>query len=173
MQYYSANIPKVGYQSSSKGFTLIELIVAVLVLAIVTTIGIPAFNDLIDQYRLSTIKDDINASHNFARSSAISLGTSVSLCGASNSELSAEGECSLDWSNGWIAYQIKGGVLIPIRYWSPNGQITITADSISTFLPDGSLKLGNNHVEITQDDQTQCLTVLFSGQLVVTQGNCS
>jgi prepilin-type N-terminal cleavage/methylation domain-containing protein len=61
------------------GFTLIELMVAVAVLAIVMAIGVPSMRELIQNNRLVTHADDIAGIINFARAEAIQRRADITL----------------------------------------------------------------------------------------------
>ncbi|USD22090.1 GspH/FimT family pseudopilin [Microbulbifer variabilis] len=90
-----------GKKRTQSGFTLIELLVAMTVFAIVVSVAIPSFTDMINNYRSSALADDfINALH-YSRSEAVKRGTNVSICASSNGS-SCAGENK--WSDGWIVF---------------------------------------------------------------------
>lgn len=55
----------------SAGFTLIELMITLLIMAIVITVGVPSFNEFIASQRVRTTSSDIMADIAFARAEAI------------------------------------------------------------------------------------------------------
>jgi type IV fimbrial biogenesis protein FimT len=61
------------------GFTLIEILVSISILAILTAIAVPQFNNLTKRYRIQAIRDELIASLQWARSEAIRRGTDVIL----------------------------------------------------------------------------------------------
>lgn len=65
----------------AKGFTLIELIVTLAVLAILLAVGVPAFNGVIESSRLTTQANALLGSVNYARSEAVKRGETVSIQG--------------------------------------------------------------------------------------------
>lgn len=82
------------------GFTIIELMVTLIVLAIVMAIVVPNFTGLINRNASLAIGEEMITAFNFARTEAIKLRQPVSIC---PSDDDATG-CGDDWSNGWIVY---------------------------------------------------------------------
>lgn len=83
----------------SRGFTLIELMVAIMVLAILLGVAVPSFRDAALGSRLTAYANDIVASAQLARSEAIKRNANVLLCASEDGE-----ECGTDagWEVGWI-----------------------------------------------------------------------
>lgn len=83
----------MGWQPKSKdetaGFTLVELIVTLAVLAILLTLAAPSYNSFIRNQRVKTAAFDLMSSINYARSEAIKRNGDVSI--------NATG----DWTSGW------------------------------------------------------------------------
>jgi type IV fimbrial biogenesis protein FimT len=88
--------------SLGRGFTLIELMVTIGILAVLLTIAIPSFTSTIINYRLTSISNTFVASAQLARSEAIKRNGKVTMC------KSADGlTCTTagGWEQGWILYQ--------------------------------------------------------------------
>jgi type IV fimbrial biogenesis protein FimT len=64
---------------SSRGFTLIELMITVAILAILLGIGVPSFVDFIRNNRASTQANELATALNLARSEAVKRGLPVTL----------------------------------------------------------------------------------------------
>jgi len=62
---------------SQKGFTLIEMMVAIAILAILVTLAAPSFNSFIDKYRVKRASDSISAFLVNAKSEAVKRNTEV------------------------------------------------------------------------------------------------
>lgn len=63
---------------SPKGFTLIELMVAIAILGILVTLAAPSFNSFIDKYRVKRAADTVSAFLINTKSEAIKRNTAVS-----------------------------------------------------------------------------------------------
>ena len=75
---------------ASRGFTLLELMVVVALLAIISTLAAPSFKDLLASQRVRVTAYNIVADLILARSEALKRGENVSLTPASS-----------QWTNGW------------------------------------------------------------------------
>jgi type IV fimbrial biogenesis protein FimT len=98
---------------NQSGFTLIELLVAVAIAAILLSLAAPSFTRLIQSTKISGSVNTFMADLRFARSEAIRLGGTVTMCRSSNPETtSASGPtCGagsvVGWESGWIVFQDK------------------------------------------------------------------
>lgn len=68
-----------GAAHDASGFTLLELMVVVTIIAIFAAIGMPSFSGLIDRYRLKGTADALHAEIQFARTEAIRRNQEVQL----------------------------------------------------------------------------------------------
>lgn len=82
---------------SADGFTIIELLTAVAVLAILVAIGIPTFVPIVTKVRMDGEITALSASLSLARSEAAKRGQPVSVCPGTS------GACPnvTDWTGGW------------------------------------------------------------------------
>lgn len=124
-----------------RGFTLIELMVALGVLAVVMLIAIPSFNDMTLGSKLRSQANDLVAGAVLARSEAIKRNQPVSLCASSNGT-----SCTGTWSQGWIV--INGATVIMKHAAAANGFLILSDQSSFTFQPTG--------VGATADSLTVC-----------------
>ncbi|MGJ7493747.1 GspH/FimT family pseudopilin [Variovorax sp. RT4R15] len=83
------------------GFTLIELMVVVAIVAILTMIASPSFVGLIQTNRVSAELNSFVGDLQFARSEAIKQGVPVSVCASSNGTSCL---ASNTWQSGWMVF---------------------------------------------------------------------
>jgi len=85
--------------ASERGFTMMELLVAVSIAAVLFAIGVPMFRDAALGSRLSAAANNLLASVQLARSEAIKRNVNVTLCASSDGESCAGAG---GWEQGWI-----------------------------------------------------------------------
>ena len=86
-----------------RGFTLLELLVVISVLAILVGIGVPGLRELLLNNRQAGAVNELVAALQLARSEAITRNVAapavVSVCASSNGTA-----CAGAWSDGWLVF---------------------------------------------------------------------
>lgn len=111
------------------GFTLVELMVTLSVLAILAAVALPSFQDSIRLNRVSTENNELIAALNLARTEAIKTRSFAELCA------SADGTaCGVDWSQGWMVWSdinrngaLDAGTEV-VRFERADPQVTAVAN---------------------------------------------
>lgn len=99
------------FNTKKNGFTLVELLVTVAILGILLAVGIPSFQGLILNSRMTTQANEFLTILNYTRSEAIKRNTRVTVCKSSNGTtcaISASTEATASWRTGWIVF-VDGG----------------------------------------------------------------
>lgn len=128
------------------GFTLIELMIGIAILAIVLGLGVPSFMNTIERNRITTATNDLVMALQMARSEAIKRRTDVTVCRRN----AAGNACDngANWAGGWLV-TAPGEVL---RVWSPSAGQTITG-------PNAGIMYRATGIA----DAAQCVTLTLSG----------
>src|SRR6185503_1491982 len=92
-----------------RGFTIIETMVVVGILAILAAFAAPSMNQLIRTQKVRTIAYDVFADLTFARSEAIARGHRVGMASKSGT----------NWVGGWMMYDITANPPVLLRDQGP------------------------------------------------------
>jgi type IV fimbrial biogenesis protein FimT len=167
----------IGRRAYAGGLTMIELMVALVVLAILVTIAVPSFRNASLGSRLSASANDLLASVQLARSEAIKRNQTITICASSDGATCA---ASGGWEQGWIIVD-AAAVVIQRQQGLPDGYLVSQSGGTSalSFQPIG---IGATAATFTicRDDplgsQERVLSLTASGAAFVTTtttGACS
>lgn len=114
------------------GFTLVELMVTVAILAVIAAMATPSFTNLVRSNRLTSSANEMVALLQTARTAAISNRASGTVCPSTDGA-----NCAASLDNRWIALMTKNGVSTVLREATLHPSIVVKA---STNLSGGSNK---------------------------------
>lgn len=86
----------------NKGFTLVELMVTISIVAILAVVAVPAFSDMVKNNRMVSVRNNLLNAIQYARSEAVSRNRSVSICPSTDQLTCA---ATNDWATGWIVFE--------------------------------------------------------------------
>ena len=149
------------------GFTIVELMVVVAIVAVLAAVGLPSMRDLLKTNTMKTVSLDIYSSLSLARSEAIKRNS------ASVSMIAAAG----GWQNGWTVTCVDSGgscggadvLLMSLEAVDASVTLTGPAGNIVTYGRDGRLStaaasfyitIGANNTGIAM----RCVDVSVSGR---------
>ncbi len=84
----------------NSGFSLIELMIALAVLAIAVALAGPSMQGVLERNKASSALKEFGTAAKFARSEAIKQSASVTICASSN-----QSSCTGSWHQGWIIFK--------------------------------------------------------------------
>ncbi len=131
----------------NSGFTLIELMIVLAVVAVLATVGLPSLTDFIKNDRLAGQINTLVGHLALARSEAVKRHVPVIICSSNN-----QATCSGTWDDGWIVFSdidasgsfTTGDELLRVQAGLEGGnQLRSSAGAIITydsrgFTPDSS-----------------------------------
>lgn len=85
----------------SRGLSLVQLLVTLLVLAVCMAVALPGFSGLMDRQRAAGARHLLSSHFAWARMTAIQRNATVALCPSSDGRHCTPGA---DWSDGWMSF---------------------------------------------------------------------
>jgi type IV fimbrial biogenesis protein FimT len=165
---------RVPHPAAQRGFTLVEMMVAITIMSILLAIAIPNFNNAILGSKLSGYANNLVASAFLARGEAIKRNAVVTLCVSTNGTTCATG----GWEQGWIV--LAGTEVLqrqPVA--NPGFKFTGTVSTVR-FQPTG---VGSDQAAITicratptAGDQERVVSISATGRASTaktTTGTCT
>jgi len=89
------------FSKAQRGFTLIEIMFAITIFAILMAVAVPSFLETVRNNRLVTQNNEFISALNIARSEALKRSSPVSICSSAD-QTACSG--SLDWTTGYIVF---------------------------------------------------------------------
>lgn len=86
------------------GFTIIELMVTLSVLAILLAVAVPSFMSSMETNRISSYLQEASAAIRYTRSEAIKRNQTATMCASSD-----QSTCTGSWNQGWIIFVDQNG----------------------------------------------------------------
>lgn len=161
---------------SSDGFTLVELMVTVAVVAILAAVAVPGMQSFLAKSGMNSVRDDFAIALQRARLDAINRNTCVSVCqlqsGTTNTCVTQGAQLG-QWHNGWIVYAnetcaaptgatavVAAANLIAVRQpgnlrYQVQDQATGDPEPVITYNPRGLLRTGGARFRVVDSQDSQ------------------
>jgi type IV fimbrial biogenesis protein FimT len=120
-----------------RGFTLVELTIAMAILAIILGIAVPSYQVFAANNKVSAAESSVIRGLELARSTAMAIGENVIVCGSADAQ-----SCS-DWDSGWLVYRNADNRIVRASSFVDDeglSELAVDGESI-VFGPDGSSSL--------------------------------
>ncbi len=128
---------------NARGFTLIELMVGVAVLALALGVGVPSMSEFIKNSRLAAHTNDLLASLHLARTEAGKRNARVTLCKSADAA-TCNTAAGTGWQIGWVVFAdanndcvLDAGEVVLDSHGAAATNVSITpraADTIGNFV---------------------------------------
>ena len=149
------------------GVTLMEALIVVTIIGILAAFGFPAMTKFLQTQAVRSASYDLFADLVFARSEAISRGTTVSIIGNSTT----------DWKQGWVIRENGGGSIIRTQS-ARSATINFTASQADVTFDRSGRASANMTFNIVPVDATtnvhmkRCIRLDPSGRPKSAEGSC-
>lgn len=115
----------------ANGFSMVELMVVIAIVAVLLTIGLPGFQDTLQRNRVATMTNEVIGALSLARSEAIRTTRGGGMCASSDGAT-----CGGTWDQGWVVWANQGEVNttldagdLLIRRVDPHPNMTISVSA--------------------------------------------
>lgn len=145
------------------GYTLVELLVALAIGAILLMIAIPGYSYLVHKNTLTVVTNDLVTALHLARSEAIKRSMRVTICKTSNATNTAPACDPLaSWRQGWLVF-VDGGTAGVFEFgdtilWVQDSASRVVTITTSNF---------NNYVSYLASGKSQGPNGLANGAILV------
>jgi type IV fimbrial biogenesis protein FimT len=100
-----ANSKFIASNSISRGFTIVELLITIAIVAILASLAGPSFSLLLERNRISTITNQFTGALTYARNEAVTRNRRVVVCKVADATLALpQCQAGSAWDNGWIVF---------------------------------------------------------------------
>jgi len=161
---------------SSKGFTLLEMIIVIAISAILLGVAVPSFKSMIEDNKIMNAGNSIQNTLMFARNQSVSLINYVTVC-----PLKDNGDCGTDWINGLDVFidadedqkLDSDEVLLKTATSFNNSDTLVFPSAYITFTPDGQITDSGKteSFRFCSGESQVNVKVTFSGQAKVISEN--
>jgi type IV fimbrial biogenesis protein FimT len=157
---------------TSRGFTLVELMITVAVMVILAAIASPSMIELVNNRRAAGQTEELVAALQLARAEAIRRNARVTVCAGAGVTCSG----SSDWSS-WTIYGRDRTSATPdadenIRESTVAGAVAVTGPTAGiVYKPSGMIDT-QRQFQVTKSTTQRCVTILISGVVSVAKGAC-
>lgn len=138
------------------GFTLVELMIGVAILAVMATVAAPSMSEIIASQRVKSASSDVFTALLRTRSEAIKRNRTVTLAP----------KTAGSWAAGWtVAHPVTANLML-LDHGAVNGG-TISGPASVTYLPNGRISgaaAPSFDIRVSGAGQRRCISVDLSGR---------
>lgn len=151
---------EINVRRTQGGFTLIEMLVTVTVLAVMLGVGVPSFRNFVAGQKVKTTSQDLMTALVIARSEAVKRNATVTVA-----PVTAD-----TWVSGWTVTAASSATVVHQQQALSGVTITL-APSTVVFGPNGR-PAATSRFQVTGTATSKCVKVDLTGIPSSQSGNC-
>ena len=169
--------------NAQNGFTIIELMICVMLIALLLTLGVPSFTNTIEQNKLATEINSLISTLRYARSASVKTGKRITVCRSNDGvDCGATG-----YEDGWIVFEddispdgnLDAGERLLMVHQALDANYTLRAsNSIASFISylptGGTVNANQDRFVLCKNNnlsKSRALFVITSGRARVAKDN--
>lgn len=164
-------------RQKSEGFTLIELMLTLALVAIVLGIGVPNMTQLIRNNQVINQTNSVLGGVQLARAEAVKRGIGMAVCGSSD-----QSSCDGRWGQGWLVFEDPDGSASPsstnvVRLATGNAEVDGASGAVVRFDHQGLRRDTSEDTIIIKrsacgSEQARKITVVLGGRAAAEKVSC-
>lgn len=149
-------------KARARGFTLVEMMVVVVIMAILVAIGVPSFQQMIASQKVKTAASRLQSALVLTRSEALKRNTNITLAPATAGQ----------WAAGWKILDPTGGA--DLASYGEIKAITVTGPASVIYQASGRVNGAAASFKFASPNtpEIRCVAVSLSGVPTVTTSGC-
>jgi len=158
----------------SEGYTILETLAACTITAILLSLALPSFAELIEKTRIQSQVSLLHVTLHSARNHAISTQSIVIVCAADprqDDKCSGNYSSNTNWRHGWVVYEDKNrnnhldtkDTVLNVS-GKTNATVVFNQRGRLRFFPDGSARSAGFYVCSTSSKQSWHIKLLHTGR---------
>lgn len=129
-----------------KGFTLLELMVTVAVLAILATFAMPSYQAFIEKQKVRSVLNEWQSAYHFAQREAMRMKKAVIFCGSEDGKSCTKNKAHI-FTNGWIVFYKSGENKVVLQDKAlSDGRVGAYLNNLNVFKESGLKFLANGRL---------------------------
>ena len=146
------------------GFTLVEMLITLSILAVLLAVTAPSFNNLMSSSKMVSNANGMIGAFKYARLEAIKRGGIVQV-----------GQAGTDWTGGIEVWVDNGGVKEVVRFWPAFSNTSSVSSTKSSFSFNAMGEVNNQDNLTLCDNRTEegmQISILISGAVTAKKVTC-
>lgn len=160
------------YKPNQRGFTLVELMITLVIAAILVSVAVPNFTNIIQNNRATAQANEFLTALSIARSEALKRGEAITMTTAGTAD------DANDWAGGWTITDTANTTLYVNSGFGGGGSLTNVNDVTSVAFNSRGFLVGtqaitfNARIPDCSGNEARNITITPTGRAAITKVAC-